>query len=102
MLKGFRDSIRRYFTRTVLLSERAEIDAASKARTRSRRRRSVQVQPSERFVWGMVLLIIALVGVIVLEAVCIVVTGAVNSELLSVITGLVGALVSAFVVGKKG
>jgi hypothetical protein len=49
----------------------------------------------------MALLMVALVGVIVLEGVCIVVTGAVNGELLAVITGLVGALVSAFVVGKR-
>jgi hypothetical protein len=63
--------------------------------------RDRRVSPSERFVWGMVLLITALVGVIVLEALSIVVTGVVNSELLSVITGLVGALVAAFVVGKK-
>jgi hypothetical protein len=49
----------------------------------------------------MILLITALVGVIVLEALSIVVAGSVNGELLSVMTGLVGALVAAFVVGKK-
>ena len=101
MLGCLRDSVRRYFTKTVLVSARAEVDTASKARTRSRRNRSVQVSPSERFVWGMVTLIIALVGVLVLEVVCIVVTGAFNSELLAVISGLVGSLVTAFVMGKK-
>ena len=101
MLNRLRNWIRKQFTRTVLVSERAATDTASKARTRSRRNRSVQVTPSERFIWGMVLLIIALVGVIVLEVVCIVVTGAFNSELLAVISGLVGSLVTAFVMGKK-
>ena len=101
MLTRFRSSIRRYFTRTVLVSARVEVDTASKARTRSRRSRPVRVSPSERFVWGMATLIVALVGVLVLEVVCIVVTGAFNSELLAVISGLVGSLVTAFVMGKK-
>jgi hypothetical protein len=59
------------------------------------------VTPSERFVWGMVTLIIALVGVIVLEAMYILVTGTVNSEMLAVISGLIGSLVTAFVMGKR-
>jgi nicotinamide riboside transporter PnuC len=42
-----------------------------------------------------------LVGVIALEIVCILVTGAFNGELLAVISGLVGSLVTAFVMGKK-
>ncbi len=49
----------------------------------------------------MTLLIIALVGVIILEGVCIVVTGQVNPELLSVISGLVGSLATAFLMGKR-
>jgi hypothetical protein len=61
----------------------------------------VQVSPSERFVWGMATLIIALVGVIGLEAMYILVTGTVNGEVLAVISGLVGSLVTAFVMGKK-
>jgi hypothetical protein len=59
------------------------------------------VTPSERFVWGMVALIVALVGVILLEALCIIVTGTVNAELLAVISGLTGSLVTAFVMGKR-
>ena len=101
MLGRLRNFIRKRFTRTVLVSERAESDTTGKARTRSRRRRSALVSPSERFVWGMVTLIIALVGVIALEIVCILVTGAFNSELLAVISGLIGSLVTAFVMGKK-
>lgn len=100
MLDRLRNWIRKQFTRMVLVSERAESNVVSKARTRSGRRRSAQV-PSERFVWGMVLLIIALVGVIVLEAICILVTGTVNNEMLAVISGLVGSLVTAFLMGKK-
>ena len=101
MLARLRGFIRKQFTKAVLVSERAESDTASKARTKAKRRRSVEVTPSERFVWGMVTLIIALVGVIALEIVCILVTGAFNSELLAVISGLVGSLVTAFVMGKK-
>lgn len=101
MLDRLRNVIRKHFTRTVSVSERAESDTTSKARTRSRRRQSAQVTPSERFVWGMVTLIIALVGVIVLEAMYILVTGTVNSEMLAVISGLIGSLVTAFVMGKR-
>ena len=101
MLTRFRGFIRRQFTRSVLVSARVESDGASKARTRSRRNRLVQVSPSERFVWGMATLIIALVGVIGLEAMYILVTGTVNGEVLAVISGLVGSLVTAFVMGKK-
>jgi hypothetical protein len=75
--------------------------ALAQTTTKRRPSRDRRVPPSERFVWGMILLITALVGVIVLEALSIVVTGTVNGELLSVMTGLVGALVAAFVVGKK-
>jgi hypothetical protein len=101
VLGRLRNFIRKRFTRTVLVSERAESDITSKARMRHRRRRPVEVSPSERFVWGMVTLIIALIGVIVLEAMLILVTGTVNSEMLAVISGLVGSLVTAFVMGKK-
>lgn len=101
MLDHLRNFIRKHFTRTVSVSERVESDTASKARTRSRRHRPAQVTPSERFVWGMVTLIIALIGVIVLEAMYILVTGTVSSEMLAVISGLVGSLVTAFVMGKK-
>ena len=104
MLSRLRSFIRKRFTRLMLVSERAEGVGGSgerAARTRKRKYHRVAVPPSERFVWAMVLLLVALVGVIVLEAVCIVVTGAVNGELLSVVTGLVGALVAAFVVGKR-
>jgi membrane associated rhomboid family serine protease len=49
----------------------------------------------------MVFLMTALVGLIALEAVCIVVTGSVNNELVAAISGLVGGLVTAFLLGRK-
>jgi len=100
MLKGLRRLVRDWFT--VVEAEPVHpVALAHTTRKPRRARRNRSVAPSERFVWAMVLLMVALVGVIALEAVCIVVTGAVNGELLSVITGLVGALVAAFVVGKR-
>ena len=77
------------------------VQDTTRAKVKVKRRRTRSVAPSERFVWGMVTLIVALVGVLALEVVCIVVTGAFNSELLAVISGLVGSLVTAFVMGKK-
>ena len=57
--------------------------------------------PSERFIWSMITLIIALIGVITLEAMHIIVTRTVNSEMLAVISGLIGSLATAAVMGKK-
>ena len=101
MLDRLRNWIRLQFTRTVLVSERAESNIASKARTRSRRRRTVQVSPSERFVWAMVVLIVALVGLVAIEVAVVLVTGAVNVEILVVVSGLVGALASRFLEAKR-
>jgi hypothetical protein len=101
MLNRLRNWIRKQFTRTVSVSERAATDTASKARTRSRRRRSAQVPPSERFVWAMVVLIIALVGLVAIEIALILVTGAVNTEILVVLSGVVGALASRFLEAKR-
>jgi uncharacterized membrane protein len=99
-VERLRNIIRTYFTR-----ERVPVDkplaSAQTTRDGKSRRRTRSVAPSERFVWGMVTLIVALVGVLVLEGVCIVVTGAFNSELLAVISGLVGSLATAFLMGKK-
>jgi hypothetical protein len=101
MLERLRNWIRKQFTRTVSVSERAESNIASKARTRSRRRRSAAVPPSERFVWAMVVLIIALVGLVVIEVALILVTGVVNTEILVVLSGVVGALASRFLEAKR-
>jgi hypothetical protein len=96
-LRGF---IRSYFTRECVPVGKP-LASAQTTRDGKSRRRYRSVAPSERFVWGMVTLIVALVGVLVLEAVCIVVTGTLNSELLAVISGLVGSLATAFLMGKK-
>lgn len=105
MLNRLRALIRGYFTHAAYSNEDQAAplpaNASRTSRTRSRRYRRVAVAPSERFVWGMVTLIIALVGVIVLEAMHLLVTGTVNGEMLAVISGLVGSLVTAFVMGKK-
>lgn len=104
MFERVRSFVRDWFTRFMLASEQAEGaggNGVRAARIGKRKYRRVAVAPSERFVWGMVTLIIALVGVIALEIVCILVTGAFNSELLAVISGLIGSLVTAFVMGKK-
>ena len=44
--------------------------------------------PTERFVWAMLVLIVALVGLVAIEVSFILVTGAVNDEILIVISGL--------------
>jgi hypothetical protein len=95
-----RSFIRNYFTRECGSVDKP-LASAQTTRDGKSRRRYRSAAPSERFVWGMVALIVALVGVLLLEAVCIVVTGAVNSELLAVISGLVGSLATAFLMGKK-
>jgi hypothetical protein len=60
------------------------------------------VAPSERFVWGIIAVIIALIGLIALEGVCVVVTGVFNSDVFSGISGIVTGLVTVFVMGKRG
>ena len=105
MLCRLRNFVRDYFTRVEYVADDHPMPlvtrTARKARTRSRRYRPVRVSPSERFVWGMIVLVVALVGLIVLEAVCIVVTGNLSVELIAVISGLVGSLSTAFLTGKQ-
>ena len=57
--------------------------------------------PSERFVWAMLVLIVALVGLVSIEVALVLVTGAVNGGILIVISGLVGALASRFLEAKR-
>jgi hypothetical protein len=104
VLGRFRNFIREYFTRVELIEDDhpAPLMARTtrKARTRSRRYHSVRVSPSERFVWGMMILVVSLIGLIVMETTYIAVTGKVSSELLLPISGLVGALATQFL-GKR-
>lgn len=93
------DFIRRYFT--VDCDEPIALIRDTSRKIEHRRRIRRKEQPSERFVWAMVLLIIALIGVIVLEAICIIVTKSVNNEIIAIISALIGSLVTAFLMGKK-
>ena len=49
----------------------------------------------------MLVLIVALVGLVAIEFAIILVTGAVNNEILLVVSGLVGALASRFLEAKR-
>jgi hypothetical protein len=97
-----RDSIRNYFTLECAIeasSTRASIkDTTRKEKSACQRCRSI---PSERFVWAMVILIVALVGLVAIEVCFILVTGTANVEILVVISGLVGAISSRFLEAKK-
>ena len=66
-----------------------------------KRRRTRSVPPSERFVWAMLVLIVALAGLVAIEIAIILVTGAVNDAILIVVSGLVGALASRFLEAKR-
>jgi hypothetical protein len=96
-----RDFIRNYFTseRTFTNSTRPSAkDTTRKAKSACQRCRSI---PSERFVWAMIVLIVALVGLVAIEVFFILVTGTANVEILVVISGLVGAISSRFLEAKK-
>jgi hypothetical protein len=97
-LKSF---IRDWFTRECASFDKP-LASVKSTREGQSRRRSRTVAPSERFVWGIIAVIVALVGLIALEAVCIVVTGTFNSEVFSGISGIVTGLVTVFVMGKRG
>jgi hypothetical protein len=99
MLDQLRNFVRRAFTKIILVP----CDVKTKTAGRMKRRyskRQVVVTPSERFVWGMVIFVIALVGMIVLEAIHTVVTARLSAEFLTVIGGIVGAL-TGIIAGQK-
>ena len=56
----------------------------------------VQVLPSEGVVWGVCFVVVALVGLFVLEVVHLLVLRCWSSEVFAVITSLVGAVVGVF------
>ena len=99
-LRLLRDWLRAYFSVVVVESVPCTQDT-TRGKPKRRRQRNKSVPPSERFIFGVVLLMTALVGLIVLEAVYIVVTGTVNSEMVAGITGLIGGVVTVFFLGKK-
>jgi hypothetical protein len=103
MFKRLMAWLRKYFTHVILEEEPLPcIQDTTRDKPKNRRRQTPKtVPPSERFIFAMALLMIALVGLIVLEGIYIVVTGQVNSEMIAAISGLIGGLVTAFLLGKK-
>ena len=69
--------------------------------SRSRRTRRRVVAPSERFIWAMALLLVALIGLIALEAVYIVVCRQISDELIAGISAVMASLATAFLMGKR-
>ena len=100
-INRLRSFIRGYFTRECASIDDKPLAIAQDTTRKGKRRRTRGVPPSERFVWAMALLIIALVGLIVLEALYICVTKSVSAELFAAISALSGSIVTAFLVGKQ-
>ena len=96
-----RSLIRSYFTRDCVAVDDLPVASAQDTTRKTRRRRNRSVPPSERFVWAMLVLIVALVGLVSIEVTLVLVTGAVNGGILIVISGLVGALASRFLEAKR-
>jgi hypothetical protein len=97
-----RDFIRNWFTRnSIAIDDKPYAITRDTTRKSKSRKRSRSVAPSEWFVWAMLVLIVALVGLVAIELAIIVVTGAVNNEILFVVSGLVGALASRFLEAKR-
>ena len=96
-----RIAIRNYFTRNYVAVDDLPLASAQDTTRKIKRRRTRSVPPSERFVWAMVVLIVALVGLVSIEVTLVLVTGAVNNGILIVISGLVGALASRFLEAKR-
>ena len=83
-----------------MLRDDLPLASAQDTTRKIKRRRTRSVPPSERFVWAMLVLIVALVGLVSIEVALVLVTGAVNNGILIVISGLVGALASRFLEAK--
>ena len=96
-----RSFIRSYFTRKCVAVDDLPLASAQDTTRKIRRRRTRSVAPSERFVWAMLVLLVALVGLVSIEVTFVLVTGAVNGGILIVISGLVGALASRFLEAKR-
>ena len=96
-----RSFIRDYFTRKCVVVDDLPLASAQDTTRKRRRRRTRSVAPSERFVWAMLVLIVALSGLVVIEIAIVLVTGAVNDAILIVISGFVGAVASRFLEAKR-
>jgi hypothetical protein len=95
-----RNCIRKWFTHKSVIVDDLPLASAQDTTRKIKRRRTRSVPPSERFVWAMLVLIVALAGLIAIELAFVLVTGAANDAILIVISGVVGALVSRFLEAK--
>ena len=100
IINRLKDFIRIWFTREAVCFEMPQASTQDTTRKKPRRRYRTVVT-SERFVFGIIAVIIALVGLFVLETVWIVVTKTFNLELFSGISGIATGLVTVFVMGKR-
>jgi hypothetical protein len=100
-LSRLRSFIRDYFTRKFVVVDDLPLASAQDTTRKIKRRRTRSVPPSERFVWAMLVLIVALVGLVAIEIAVILVTGAANDAILIVVSGLVGAIASRFLEAKR-
>ena len=102
LLSRLRRWLRDYFS-YVVLEAKPSVEAINEGplvSPRRRRRRRV-VTPSERFVWAMTLLIVALIGLIMLEAIYILVVRQISDELVAGISAVMASLATAFLMGKR-
>ena len=101
IVNRLKDFIRGWFTREVVSFEMPQASTQDTTRKKIRKRYH-SVAPSERFVWGIIVVFVALFSLIALEVVYIVVTKTFSSELFGGISGLVTYLVTIFATGKRG
>ncbi len=64
------------------------------------RRRQIELEPSERLVYGMYFAMVALIALTAVEIVHIVYIGSFSSEIFSAITGLIGTIVGVLLTSK--
>ena len=100
-LSRLRSFIRSYFTRKCVSVDDKPLASVLDTTRKTKRRRNRSVAPSERFVWAMLVLIVALAGLVAIEIAIILVTGEVNDAILIAVSGLVGALASRFLEAKR-
>ena len=102
LLSRLRRWLRDYFS-FVVYEAKPSVEAAGEGPLVSRRRRGRRrvVAPSERFVWAMILLIVALIGLIMLEAIYILVVRQISDELVAGISAVMASLATAFLMGKR-
>ena len=93
--------LRDYFTRKYIVIDDKPLAIIQDTTRKGKRRRTRSVPPSEWFVWAMLVLIVALMGLIAIEVCFVLVTGTANVEILIVISGLIGAITSRFLEAKK-